>query len=60
MTIWDFLDKQPWWGMAYLILVGVFACLVTSMVVNGWQARAKAKFIENMTFVPLEEEEEEK
>jgi hypothetical protein len=20
MTMWEFLDKNPWWGLAYLIL----------------------------------------
>lgn len=21
MTLWDFLNKNPWWGMVYLVIV---------------------------------------
>lgn len=60
MTMWDFLDKQPWWGMAYLILIGVFCCLAMSIIVHGWQERAKAKFWESVEFTRAEEEDDEK
>lgn len=60
MNIWDFLDKQPWWGMIYLILIGVFCCLSISIIMQGLQERAKAKFSKNIEFAKEEEDEDER